>query len=156
MADRASITGAVTYHPGRDAAERYPDWVIRHRDLRGIPEVMDLKRRVILLDNAGPWATKRSSLAHAVAHLDLGHVVIGGHLGQRQESEAEQLAARRLVTCEALADAIRWHREPSWQAIAHELTVDERMLKTRLDHLHPSERHAIRAMLVHHQEAMTA
>ncbi|MGD7788175.1 hypothetical protein ACQCX2_07605 [Propionibacteriaceae bacterium Y1700] len=128
-----------TYEPGKDAAERYPDWVIRHRDLRGIPEVMCLERKVILIDAAQGWPAKRSGLAHAVAHLDCGHVVIGGHLGSRQEVEAESLAARRLITVPDLADAIRWCGQ-RWPSVARHLAVDERILATRLDKLHPSER----------------
>lgn len=146
---------ALTYDPGRDAAERYPDWVIRHRPI-GVPELLDLRRKVILLDDAGDWAHKRSSLAHAIAHLDLDHIVTGGKLGHRQEREAELLAARRMIPLSQLADAVRWHREPSWDAVAQELLVDARLLRHRLDHMHPSERHAIRAMLADHHAAMSA
>lgn len=154
MADREGDARALSYDPGRDAALRYPGWVIRHRPI-GVPEVLDLRRRVILLDDSGTWHQKRSSLAHALAHLDLGHVVIGGHLGDLQERDAELLAARRLMPLAALADAIRWCREPRWDDVAHELGVDARMLRARLDHFHPSETHALRALLAtHHADAV--
>lgn len=156
MVDRASGARALAgYDPGKDAAERYPEWVIRHVDLQGVPEVMCPERRVILIDQGQTWAAKRSSLAHAVAHLDLEHVVIGGYLGRRQEAEAEQLAALRLVTMPALADAIRWHGQ-RWPLVADLLVVDERLLRVRLAHLHPSHRGELDRMLAAHTEGMTA
>lgn len=145
----------VNYDPGSDAAARYPDWVIRHRPLRGIPEVMCLERRVILIDEAQGWPAKRSGLAHAIAHLDLGHVVIGGHLGTRQEQDAEQLAALRLIHPTALADAIQWCGQ-RWTAVAEHLTVDERLLHLRLRTMHPNHRHLVRDHLADHLLGETA
>ena len=154
MATLASGPRAVErYDPGADALARYPDWVIRHRPI-GVPELMCIERKVILLDDAQSWRAKRSSLAHAVAHLDLQHVVIGGHLGDRQESEAERLAALRMVSIPALADAIRWHGE-NWPQVADELQVDDRMLTTRLDHLHPSNRAELVRLLAGRQLELT-
>ncbi len=156
MAGGASFSGAVGhYDPGRDAAERYPDWVIRHRDLRGIPEMIHVEHRVILLDDSQSRSAKRSSLAHAIAHLDLDHVTIDGHLGARQESEAEQLAALRLITVPALADAIRWC-DQQWPAVAAVLDVDERLLQTRLNHMHPTHRGQLKELLASHLEFTTA
>ena len=142
------------YDPGADALARYPDWVIRHRPI-GVPELMCIERKVILLDDAQSWHAKRSSLAHAVAHLDLEHVVIGGHLGDRQEAEAEQLAALRMISIPALADAIAWHGE-RWPQVADELQVDERLLTVRLQHLHPSHRADLGRRLAAYQLGLTA
>lgn len=144
----------AAYDPGADAAERYPAWVIRHRAI-GVPEIIDLDRRVILLDRTQSYAAKRSSLAHAVAHLDCGHVVVGGHLGQRQEFEAEMLAALRLITIPSLADAIRWHGQ-RWARVADSLGVDERLLRVRMDHLHPRHRTQLTVELRDHLEGMPA
>lgn len=130
----------MKYEPGRDAAERYPDWVIRHRPLsHGIPEVMCRRRQVILIESRESWAAKRCSLAHAVAHLDLGHeATTSGTFDRRQEDHANQLAARRLITIEDLAAVLCWTRFNT--EVAAELEVDIRTLNTRQVHLHPSER----------------
>ncbi|WP_248582559.1 ImmA/IrrE family metallo-endopeptidase [Nocardioides sp. InS609-2] len=144
MADREGVARAVTYDPGRDAAERYPDWVIRHRPLsHGIPEVLCRRRRVILIASHQDWASKRSSLAHAVAHLDLGHCHETARFFNRQhEVEANQMAARRLISLPALADALCWTRD--YHEIAGELDVDVELLKVRETHLHATERGYLR------------
>ncbi|TDT31141.1 uncharacterized protein DUF955 [Naumannella halotolerans] len=154
MADRPGGDRALTYDPGRDAAERYPDWVIRHRPLGGIPEVLCRRRKVILIDRAQGWPAKRSALAHALAHLDLGHT--GHHaLDDLNEHEAELLAARRLIPLDHLVDAVLWAGE-CWAEVADQLTVDLRLLRHRCDHLHPSERHAIKRHLANHRLGQTA
>lgn len=143
MADRQGIAGAVIYDPGADAAARYPDWVIRHRSLGGIPEVLCRRRRVILINNAHTWPAKRSSLAHAVAHLDLGHAdTASSSFEKREENVADQMAARRLIGLDALADVLCWTRD--YGEIADELLVDVTMLRVREKHLHVAERHYLR------------
>lgn len=136
----------MRYEPGADAATRYPDWVIRHRDLGRIPEVLCRRRRVILINSAHTWAAKRSSLAHAVAHLDLGHAdTASSSFEKREEREADQLAARRLITLDALAEVLCWTRD--YEEIAEELVVDVTMLKVREKHLHVAERHYLRRLV---------
>lgn len=128
------------YDPGRDAAERYPEWVIRHRPLGGVvPEVMCRRRKTILIDSGSSWPEKRCSLAHAVAHLDLGHQAAGTNTFERwMEAQANGLAARRLITLEQLADVLCWTRHMT--EIAAELHVDLATLEVRRRHLHASER----------------
>lgn len=129
----------MRYEPGRDAAERYPDWVIRHRPLsHGIPEVLCARRKVILIESEDSWPAKRCSLAHAVAHLDLGHTTLpAGVFERNQEIEANQLAIRRLITIEDLAAVLAWTK---WTTeIAAELEVDVATLTLRRKHMHPSE-----------------
>lgn len=144
MADRTGGAGAVKYEPGPDAATRYPEWVIRHRSLGGVvPEVLCPVRKVILIDSGQTWPEKRCSLAHAVAHLDLGHVQTAhGHFAGRQERDADQLAARRLITVRDLAAVLCWTRYRT--EVAAELDVDLPTLATREHHMHPSERHYLR------------
>lgn len=140
MADRQSRQGAVTYDPGADASARYPDWVIRHCRIGwGIPEVLCRRAKVILIEAKSTRAEQRCSLAHAVAHLDLAHE--GGQrswFDKRQESAANQLAARRLIPMDALTDVLAWTRRPV--EVAHELGVDLATLRCRHRHLRPSER----------------
>lgn len=135
----------MPYDPGRDAAERYPDWVIRHRPLGGvIPEVMCRRRKTILIDAAADWPAKRCSLAHAVAHLDLEHQAAStvGTFERWMEREANGLAALRLIPIGELADILCWTRDA--HEIAHELQVDLATLEVRRLNLHASELHYLR------------
>ena len=139
MADREGITGALTYDPGADAARRHPGWVIRHRNLLGVPEVMCPKRQVILIEHTADRGERRCNLAHAVAHIDLGHEASpNGHISHRQEVAADRLAARRLIDVRHLADTIMW--ADSFEEMCSELDVDRRMLFVRMKYLHPAER----------------
>ena len=143
MADQQGSAGALRYDPGADAAHRYPDWVIRRRHIGwGIDEVMCRRTKVILLEPSSTAAERRCSLAHAVAHIDLGHSASHGHFDRRQESDAHQLAARRLLPREELVWAVQWTHDP--EEAAHELEVDLPTLRVRLAHLHPSERTRLR------------
>lgn len=130
----------MSYDPGRDAAMRYPNWVIRHRPLsHGIPEVLCRRRKVILIDSRQTWPEKRCSLAHAVAHLDLNHAAgAGANFDRWMEAEANGLAAQRLLPVDQLASALSWTRHAS--EIASELNVDLATLETRRKHLAPYER----------------
>lgn len=134
----------MMYDPGKDAADRFPDWVIRHRQLPArIPEVLCRRRRTILINNHGSWPEKRCSLAHAVAHLDLGHTSSPlGFFDRRMEAEANDLAARRLLPREALAATLCWTRYR--EEIAEELQVDVPMLAVREQNMRIGERAWIR------------
>lgn len=124
MGDRAGRAGTLSiYDPGADAAQRYPDWVIRHRPLGGIPEVLSARRKVILINRDATPAERRCSLAHAVAHLDLMHdQTPGGIFVAYQERDANLLAAGRLVPVEAFVELLSWTQ--SMSEIAAELCVD--------------------------------
>jgi Zn-dependent peptidase ImmA (M78 family) len=101
--------------------------------------VLCRRNKVILLDHRQTAAEKRCSLAHAVAHLDLGHAETpAGFFEMRQEREADQLAARRLVPVKQLARVLAWTVYRS--EVAAELGVDLATLAVRERHLHPSEK----------------
>ncbi|WP_183407210.1 ImmA/IrrE family metallo-endopeptidase [Nocardioides marmorisolisilvae] len=153
MADREGSSPHLSYDPAADAAARYPDWVICSVDLGGvIPEVLSRSRRVILLERDHPPAQRRSSLAHALAHLDLGHAETpSGWFEQREEVEAEDLAARRLIPLPALARALAWSREPD--EVARELGVDDAMLTLRQSRMATDERRRLRRMLARSDRA---
>lgn len=127
------------YDPGRDLAARYPGWVWRRRDLMGVPEVLCHRRQVVLTDRKSSRTATRCDLAHALAHLDLGHdSILDGVHEAREEAEADQLAARRLIDIDDLADALLEGRPDEDTAAA--LGVTTEFLQVRRDHLHPSER----------------
>ena len=144
MADRAHRAGALTYDPAADVASRYPDWIVGRADLQGlVPEVLCWARRVILIDGGSSPEVQRSSLAHAVAHLDLGHTVtLSGHFENREEVQADLLAARRLIPLDDLAAAVAWSRDRG--EVACQLGVDLPMLRIRELSLDAAERRRLR------------
>lgn len=147
MADRSDHARPLSYDPAADAAVRYPEWIIRTTDLGGvIPEVMSPARKVILLEQTQSPAARRSSLAHAVAHLDLGHgETLAGWFENREEADADALAARRLIPLPALARALAWSRDRA--QVAAELEVDLEMLAVRERGLVGPERRQLRRLL---------
>lgn len=105
-----------------------------------------IERRVIIVAIGKTVAERRCSLAHAICHLDLEHLPSeAGTFERRQEAEADQLAARRLIPIEVLVDAVCWTTDPS-EACA-EMNVDMDMLRCRAEHLHPAERGLIKNAL---------
>lgn len=145
MGNRASIEGAVgeRYHPWEDAGRRYGDWRIRRCNLNGLHEVMCVRRKVILLEaNRTKWE-RRCDLAHALAHIDLGHF----RFNDQAEAAAVRYAAKRLLHRDDVVAALRQTGgEMTWET-AHLLGVDVPTLKARFDHLHPLERAYIRERL---------
>lgn len=139
MDDRPGFARALTYEPGADAAVRYPDWVIRHRPIGGVPEVLCRARKVILIGTAQGPAARRCSLAHAIAHLDLGHAeVMSPQFEKREERAADKLAAERLISLDDLAVALAWTRD--YDEIAAELRVDVATVKVREKNLTSGDR----------------
>jgi Zn-dependent peptidase ImmA (M78 family) len=149
VADRAGGPQGLIYDPGADLALRYPDWLVADGDLGGVvPEVLCLVRRVILIEQDQHAAAKRSSLAHAIAHLDLGHRrVLAGFFENREEAEADQLAARRLIPLASLAHVLTWTRSPG--EVAAELDVDAQTLRVREHALTRAERRVLRRAARH-------
>lgn len=98
----------------------------------------------IWMDPRQLQAERRSTLAHELAHLELGHI---GVCGPREEEAARQLAARWLITMPRLLDALAWSQQP--QEIAEDLWVDVDTLYARLAGLTPEEQAQIAALSQH-------
>lgn len=95
--------------------------------------------RAIVMDSRLTQVERRSVLAHELGHVIRGDVPCGDEiLDCRQESVVDQWAARKLITLEALADALRWSDDRHEVADCLWVTLD--LLEVRLRHLHPSER----------------
>lgn len=144
MADRAHRQGSLTYDPAADLAARYPGWFLAPADLGGlVPEVLCWERRVILIEASASEQVQRCSLAHAVAHLDLGHRwTLAGFFENREEHAADRLAAQRLIPLESFVHAVAWCEDRT--AIAAELGVDLAMLRVREQDLTRTERRRLR------------
>lgn len=153
MADREGGSAQLSYDPVLDAAVRYPDWTVGAVDLGGvIPEVLSRSRRVILIEREHSAAQRRCSLAHALAHLDLGHAeTLDGWFENREEIEADDLAGRRLIPVAELARALAWSREVD--EVARELGVDTTMLATRQSRMRIEERRRLRRLLARSDSA---
>jgi len=84
------------YEPRTDAAQRHGEWSIRLAPLFGLGEVIDVPRKLFLIDPEKHG--DRYALAHAVAHLDLEHVSEdgGGAFTAEEEADADGLARLRL------------------------------------------------------------
>lgn len=133
LAARPHITLGITRLPVGDG------WWVPHRS-------------VILLDDRLTRVERRCTLAHELRHVDHGdHQVApigpdGPRLARRQETRAEQAAARDLIGSRELVDALMAHPDDPAQAAEHlDVTVD--VLAVRLAHLQPEERDALRAEL---------
>lgn len=115
-----------------------PDVLVAYDELEHADAYWEPARRVILLDVRLGQAQRRSRLAHELAHLERGDECCADgpdaeRLGRRQEREADQLAARRLLSLSDLADALCWCVD-EWE-LAEDLWVDQATIRTRLDSL---------------------
>lgn len=133
-----------SYSPWEDLAARQHLTYVRCRlpiaDAWYLPDVPG-----IAIDDRLTRTERRCALAHELAHIDLEHHHQAAGNGQgtsriarRNEAEADQLAARRLITLEDLVEHVpgascRWE-------LAERLDVTEHVLAVRHEHLHPSER----------------
>lgn len=136
----------VTHCPWSDIGRRHPHVHVGIHDISPARAAWVRDAQVVFIDRQLTRAEGRSALAHEIAHIDLAHEPRGlAWFDTRQEREADQLAARRLIPIEALADIFTWTRDD--EAAAESLAVDVHTVRVRLAHLHPSERHHIEARI---------
>lgn len=141
------------YSPWDDAGERHGDWIIERVPLRGLHEVMCVKNKVILLERDRTKWERRCDLAHAIAHIDLGHTE---QLDRKTESAAVRHAAKLLIDLEPLGDVLAVTGGRVTYDGAHALGVDVETMTARLQHLHPGERGYLRRRLTHLTEEHVA
>jgi hypothetical protein len=125
-------------------AHRYHPW----RILRGLPHITvrwsgavargRVDGHTITLHPLLTQAERRVTLAHELVHLERGPAP--DHLGPREERLVEEIAARRLVELEDLADAVLWHDGAAHDGMADELWIDRAMLLARIRSLTDVER----------------
>lgn len=124
------------YHPWR-AFRNLANWTLIIEplpdDLMGLT---DWDERTITLAPGLTQVERRSTVAHEVVHVERGPVI--ERLEPREEAWVAKVAARRLISFEALARAIVWARDV--YQLAEELWVDVGTVRCRLENLHPSER----------------
>ena len=134
------------HHPWRRLRDQHPDWTICwSTESVAVDGYTDWHTKTITLDKTLDQAERRSTLAHELEHVERGPYPAGDWWRAREEAICDQEAARKLISLEALLDALRWAL--SHAEAADELWVDEDLLTVRLKHLHPSERAWLRARL---------
>ncbi len=95
--------------------------------------------RVIVMHPDQSQVQRRCTIAHELAHVELGHT---DGCSSVEERAARGLAARWLIDLEDLGDAAVWAR--SMAELADELWVDADTLAARVEQLHPAEKHYLR------------
>lgn len=138
-------------HPWR-RLRGLPHWDVVWCDLpAGVLGATDHEARQILMQRGLLQAQRRSTLCHELEHVERGPLPVDDVLAAREEAAVEQAAARRLISLEALGEALAWSR--GLAECADELWVDEGLLEVRLRHLHPAERQYLKRRLEHDESA---
>lgn len=136
-----------TYSPWRDLANR-PQIDLVWRPLPdGILGKYEHHLLRITLDPRMPRRQSRSVLAHELVHDEEADVHTAcAHIAHRQESRANQRAARRLIDIHDLGD-VMVTCDNHLSAMAVELHVSDALLRIRRDTLTATERHHLRGRL---------
>ncbi|MCK0174766.1 hypothetical protein [Mycolicibacterium sp. F2034L] len=138
--------GNQGWHPWRHAHEHYPHVTISTG--HELPERiwgLQLGARIWLCKRLNQ-VRRRCTLTHELIHLERGPAPTDPVALAREERIVDELAARRLITLDALTDALCWTRDPA--ELADHLWVDQPTLQTRMATLDPLEV----AQLEHHLE----
>lgn len=110
------------------------------RPLAGLLGATDGRDRIVM-DPRQSQAQRRCTIAHELAHLELGHT---GGCSPAEERMARALAARWLIDIDRLLDVLAWTER--LEEAADELWVDVDTLMARLDGLTPGERAQVAAL----------
>jgi hypothetical protein len=135
--DSAGVT--TRYHPWRDLRDRWPEIEVVIEPMSG-RLLGELRYPVIALRAGTTAAQRRCTLAHELVHLDRG-VFDCGPWAAREERLVHEEVARRLITVDELARAVRDRGgTDDLAAIAAALDVDRETLAVRLRLVTPDER----------------
>ena len=134
------------YHPWRALRALGDEWTLEWAPLAGVVDKLGLTTwhdKTITLDPDQDQAQRRSTLAPELVHVERGPVA--DFYWPREERAVDQVAARRLIGIRELGEAMAWAHDLA--EAADELWVDEELVRVRLEHLHPAERHYLRRRL---------
>lgn len=123
-------------HPWRKLRDDHPDWHVVWVDLPDeVLGITNHDRKEIALNRRQLQCQRRVTLQHELIHVREGH---DGHCNEKIERAIERQVARDLIPIERLADAACWAH--TLRELSDELWVDDRLVVTRIEHLHPAER----------------
>ncbi|GAA1333778.1 hypothetical protein GCM10009592_28270 [Brachybacterium rhamnosum] len=126
---------APIYHPWRVLGRHWPHVNVKYTsdlplgrlgDTNGLDEIR-LRDRLLQVE-------RRCALTHELVHLEHGHT---GACSPANEDAVNRETARRLITWDALVQALRWAR--SERELAAELWVTIPILRARTSNLHADE-----------------
>lgn len=124
------------WNPWQHLADYWPHITVVHRELPGNMWGLLIGNRIYLCRRLDQ-AARRSTLSHELVHLERGPVPADPRGQAREERAVSRIAARRLITVDALIDGMRWTRDRA--ELADYLWVDVPTLQARLDSLDPLE-----------------
>lgn len=131
------------YSPWRDLETRHPSITVGRAGIKPTRGAWVQEVNVIVLDHDLDRVTCNATLAHEVAHIDLGHhdhQAPGRWFADRWEREADNLAAVRLLDdVDEIADAVALYPHDIEKA-SHHLDVSADVLWRRLTRLTNAER----------------
>ena len=125
------------WNPWRHIGRHYPNvTVITDQELPGPVWGQQVGNRIWLCRRLDQ-VRRRCTLTHEIVHLERGTVPADPRGLAREERAVDRIAARRLITLDALIDGLRWTRDP--HQLAEHLWVDVPTLRTRMAALDPVE-----------------
>ena len=135
------------FHPWRWLRDRHARIDIVWRQLPGGRAGYWDGAHTIVLDPRLTQAGRRSALAHELVHVERDLIPTDAVLLAREEAAVDEIAARRLISLDALIDALRWCQCAPGAALADEVWTDQHALNVRLRTLTPTERVQIETAL---------
>lgn len=128
-----------TYSPWGELAAQ-PAITLEWREMVGRLGEYLHRDRLIVLDPRMPRRQMRSVLCHELRHAESAHVGVECDKARRvQEVGADRAAARLLIDVHDLGEALVFN-DRHVSATAVDLRVSDKMLRVRLNSLHPAER----------------
>lgn len=151
MRTRCDVRGGPldrgVHHPWREF-RALTDWTLHWTQLPpGLVGLTDFDDRTVTLDPRLLQTERRCTIAHEIEHILRGPLPNHPVLAAREESAVDRAVARKLIPLQPLGEALAWSH--TLAEAADELWVDEACLQTRLNHLHPAERHYLKQRLEH-------
>lgn len=121
------------HHPWRRFRDQWGHVGLEWRQLDGDFQALTDGRRV-LMDPDLLQVERRCAIAHETAHLERGEHCAQDHAVERR---ADRIAASRLVSIDALMQALIWSDD--LQEVADELWVTPEIARARIDIMRPAE-----------------
>lgn len=129
----------TTWDPEEALATEHPDVTIHHVPAHQLPPdtlaVVHYREKRVDVLAGQPTRQRLCTLAHEYVHIQRGPVP--GWLTPREERTVDQIAARLLISDDALADALTWCRDE--HELADMLHVDVPTMIARLEGLSDAE-----------------